>query len=131
MKGVPHAVVADDTYRGMLIPGGATIISNIWPVLIPLVDVFTRVTNTSDVCRQMMHDPRHFPRSNDFNPERFRQKVIDLEGNSLKVLNGLDKDDPIALVYGFGRRRVPFIVSFNEIDRVQPNLKDLSGALLC
>lgn len=28
--GVPHAVIQDDVYEGMLIPGGATVIPNIW-----------------------------------------------------------------------------------------------------
>ena len=28
--GVPHAVVQDDVYEGMFIPGGATVIPNIW-----------------------------------------------------------------------------------------------------
>jgi len=28
--GVPHAVIQDDVYESMLIPGGATVIPNIW-----------------------------------------------------------------------------------------------------
>ena len=55
-----------------------------------------------------MHDPSYFSEPEAFNPERFREKVEKLEGNSLKVLNGLDKDDPSAIVFGFGRRCVKF-----------------------
>lgn len=28
--GVPHAVIQDDVYEGMFIPGGATVIPNVW-----------------------------------------------------------------------------------------------------
>lgn len=54
----------------------------------------------------MMRDERYFKDPNVFNPERFREKVISLNGNSIKALNGLDNDDPISLVYGNGRRCV-------------------------
>ena len=32
--GVPHALIQDDVYEGNFIPGGATVISNIWSVRI-------------------------------------------------------------------------------------------------
>ena len=54
----------------------------------------------------MMDDPRYYTKPNEFNPERFRKKTVELEGNSLKVLNSLDDDDPSAIVFGFGRRYV-------------------------
>ncbi|RDX54149.1 cytochrome P450 [Lentinus brumalis] len=50
--GVPHRVVADDEYRGNLIPGGATILVNVWAV---------------------SRDPAVYPDPERFDPERFLQ----------------------------------------------------------
>ena len=47
---VPHALTSDDVYRGYRIPGGATVVPNIW---------------------SMMHDEDMYPDPFTFNPERF------------------------------------------------------------
>jgi len=48
--GVPHALIQDDIYNGMFIPGGATVISNIWAI---------------------MRDPKEYEDPFTFKPERF------------------------------------------------------------
>ncbi|KAJ7249314.1 cytochrome P450 [Mycena rebaudengoi] len=48
--GVPHQLRTDDVYRGMHIPAGAVVISNIW---------------------QILHDPTMYPDPSKFNPDRF------------------------------------------------------------
>ena len=53
-----------------------------------------------------MRDPKYFPEPEAFKPERFCQKVEEMQGNNLPALNGLDKDDPCAIAFGFGRRQV-------------------------
>ncbi|KZT03210.1 cytochrome P450 [Laetiporus sulphureus 93-53] len=50
--GVPHAVIGDDEYQGHYIPGGTTIIPNIW---------------------LMARDPDVFPDPDSFRPERFEE----------------------------------------------------------
>jgi len=51
--GVPHAVVQDDVYEGMFIPGGATVIPNIWCATTPLLLVGCFVTDSAalSLCR--------------------------------------------------------------------------------
>ncbi|KAJ7761536.1 cytochrome P450 [Mycena maculata] len=48
--GVAHAAIEDDVYEGYFIPGGATVISNIWA---------------------MTHDESIYPDPDTFNPDRF------------------------------------------------------------
>ncbi|PIL29425.1 cytochrome P450 [Ganoderma sinense ZZ0214-1] len=75
--GLPHRVVADDEYKGYLIPGGATVFVNVWAIL----------------C-----DPEVYPQPHDFVPERFLDSAgnLDVHGR-----------DPADVVFGFGRRVCP------------------------
>lgn len=52
----------------------------------------------------MMNDSKYFPNPEVFDPERYREKVVAAQGNSLQALNGQEKDDPSSIVFGFGRR---------------------------
>ncbi|KAJ3804912.1 putative monooxygenase [Lentinula aff. lateritia] len=61
--GIPHCLIQDDVYNGMLLPKGTVVIANVW---------------------HMMHDPVQFPDPEIFNPERYMgsdtemQKVTDV-----------------------------------------------------
>ncbi|KAJ7035208.1 cytochrome P450 [Mycena alexandri] len=74
---LPHRLMEDDVYRGMLIPKGSLIFGNVWAI--------TR-------------DETLFPNASAFLPERYLEKV---EPALAK------KRDPRSYVFGFGRRRCP------------------------
>ncbi|KAF8509044.1 cytochrome P450 [Gautieria morchelliformis] len=48
--GVPHRLTRDDTYNGLFLPAGSTVIANSWA---------------------MLHDPTVYPEPEKFNPDRF------------------------------------------------------------
>ncbi|KAI0749864.1 cytochrome P450 98A3 [Daedaleopsis nitida] len=75
--GLPHSVVADDEYHGYVIPGGATIVANVWAI--------SRDTET-------------YPDPENFLPERF----LDTDGHL-----DVEGKDPASFMFGFGRRICP------------------------
>ncbi|TCD66224.1 hypothetical protein EIP91_001627 [Steccherinum ochraceum] len=75
--GIPHAVVADDVYKGYYIPKGAMIVANVWA---------------------MMNNPDEYPAPDVFRPERF----LNEDGG---INTGMR--DPFTVVFGFGRRICP------------------------
>ncbi|KAF8908139.1 cytochrome P450 [Gymnopilus junonius] len=74
---LPHRLMEDDLYNGMLIPKGTLIFGNIWA---------------------MLRNEAVFPDADAFRPERFLDKVSpEMER----------KRDPQNYVFGFGRRECP------------------------
>ncbi|KAJ7575596.1 cytochrome P450 [Mycena floridula] len=74
---IPHFSLADDVYRGYLVPKGSLVIGNTWALL---------------------HDPEQYgPNTDEFSPERFLSEDGQLN---------LDVPDPI-FAFGYGRRRCP------------------------
>jgi len=71
---VPHAVIADDVYKGYHIPKGTVVIPNAWA---------------------MLRDPEDYPEPEKFMPERF----IGEDGNIDPAVR-----DPSTVAFGFGRR---------------------------
>ena len=96
--GLPHRVVADDEYNGYFIPGGATILVNVWHVAIFSHQVMTFMP----LHRGISRDPAVYPEPERFIPERFLNSdgQFDVQGR-----------DPSDLVFGFGRRSVPQLSS--------------------
>jgi len=74
---VPHAVTADDTYKGYHIAKGTFVVANVWA---------------------MMKNPEDYPDPDDFKPERF------LDGSG-KINPNVR--DPYTMAFGFGRRICP------------------------
>ncbi|KAI0316607.1 cytochrome P450 [Amylostereum chailletii] len=75
--GLPHRLMEDDIYRGMLIPKGTIILGNIWA---------------------MLRDPVLYPDPDRFNPDRFLENVDPELAR---------RRDPRSVVFGYGRRRCP------------------------
>ncbi|KAF9260434.1 cytochrome P450 [Marasmius fiardii PR-910] len=76
---LPHRTVSDDLYEGHLIPGGSTIVANVWAVL--------------------RDESLYGPGTSSFNPERF-MKQDNSDGKDLPP-------NPELIVFGFGRRICP------------------------
>ncbi|KAI0371905.1 cytochrome P450 [Pilatotrama ljubarskyi] len=74
---LPHSVMEDDVYQGMLIPKGTLVFPNVW---------------------KMSRNPDLFPAAADFVPERHLEDVDE---------DTARKRDPKNYVFGFGRRRCP------------------------
>ncbi|KZT37268.1 cytochrome P450 [Sistotremastrum suecicum HHB10207 ss-3] len=72
--GVPHSVIRDDIFDGMLIPSGSIVIANIWG---------------------LTHDESIYPDPMRFNPDRFY---------SGEAKQGESQPNPLKYVFGFGRR---------------------------
>ncbi|KZT35768.1 cytochrome P450 [Sistotremastrum suecicum HHB10207 ss-3] len=75
--GLPHATIADDVYKGMFIPKGAMVLTDMWT---------------------MCHDPHDYPNPHQFDPERFL-----VRGGGMAKLRS-DVRDPEDIIFGFGRR---------------------------
>jgi len=80
--GLPHATLADEEYRGYVVPKGSTIFCNIWG---------------------LFHDPELFADPDTFNPDRY---ILTEFGTRPGVDDG---DFRHTLPFGFGRRICPGI----------------------
>ena len=101
--GVAHSTTADDELDGYFIPAGTVLLPNIWSACsaslpIDLGEHCTDEMATRIVlcCRACMHDPALYEDPDVFRPERFiRDGKLDPS-----------VQDPLAFVFGFGRRFV-------------------------
>ncbi|KAF8995974.1 cytochrome P450 [Cyathus striatus] len=74
---LPHRLMEDDVYNGMLIPKGSLVFGNIWA---------------------MLRNEEIFPEPDSFKPERYLEKV---DAATAKMMH------PRSYVFGFGRRQCP------------------------
>ena len=83
--GTPHRVIEEDEYKGMRIPEGSIMISNIWSVVF-----FALVPDRNLDSRGMARDKDVYgPDAESFRPERFVESEL---------------PDPSRVTFGFGRR---------------------------
>ena len=93
-QGISHRTIEDDELNGYFIPGGTTIMTNVWYVdMWPMDSVIHYLHATY---RGFLHDPKAYENPFDFFPERF----IKAEEFDPSVR------DPTDYMFGFGRRRV-------------------------
>jgi len=78
--GLPHVTMADETYKGFVIPKGSTFLMNIWGIY---------------------HDPEVYEDPEAFNPDRFMESEF---GTKAGPAREDDKDRRNNLVFGAGRR---------------------------
>lgn len=96
LQGVPHAILKDDEYNGMHIPGGSVVIPNIWNIL---------------------HDESVFKDPFNFLPERHLPDP---------VTGQVDPDiaalHTAKVMFGFGRRacKLNFLNGFNQVVHTLP-----------
>ncbi|THH20317.1 hypothetical protein EW146_g1032 [Bondarzewia mesenterica] len=75
---LPHCLLEDDEYRGMLLPKGSIVFANIWNIV---------------------RDENIYPDPEVFDPERFIEKG--------DATHSTKQADPRQFIFGFGRRRCP------------------------
>jgi cytochrome P450 len=100
--GVPKQVTVDDIYNGQYIPAGATIIENIWWVVVhsninrPVAGDGAQISmdRSPESYRAMFHDESTYSNPHAYNPERY------LEDGKF----ALSVKDPEEVIFGFGRR---------------------------
>ncbi|EGN97597.1 hypothetical protein SERLA73DRAFT_75262 [Serpula lacrymans var. lacrymans S7.3] len=88
--GVAHAAVSDDIYEGYHIPKGATVIANVWFVL--LTHSLALYVDQPALYRAMTRNEAKYPNPSQFKPERFFTS------------DGKLNDDKVLYTFGFGRR---------------------------
>ncbi|KAF7324964.1 Cytochrome P450 [Mycena kentingensis (nom. inval.)] len=94
---LPHRLMEDDVYRGMVIPKGSLIFGNVWYAS-ALFQALERGFDFGFPDRAIMHDEALFPDAEAFKPERYLEKVDPALAK---------RRDPRSYVFGFGRRRCP------------------------
>ncbi|VDB88744.1 unnamed protein product [Peniophora sp. CBMAI 1063] len=81
---IPHALTDDDVYDGLFIPGGSTVVGNVWAIL---------------------HDPEFFPDPETFNPAHF---ISTSHGGTYPADACQGDEVPYPdTAFGFGRRICP------------------------
>ncbi|KAI0333735.1 cytochrome P450 [Cubamyces sp. BRFM 1775] len=90
-QGISHRTIEDDELNGYFIPGGTTIMTNVWYV--NMWPVESAIHYLHGTYRGFLHDPKVYENPFDFSPERF------IKAGELNP----DVRDPTDYMFGFGR----------------------------